>query len=183
MIHSPIISPLRRKVLPVKDLDGEFQISSDTVREIYDVLRWQSSDGQSMDGNEGLVFLAGRQDQSFTCYSTIVVPQVRNTYGSVYVDAKDFGKCAKRARRDNLQILAQLHSHPGDCCHHSDGDDKLIILPFEGMLSIVVPHYGHYDLPLQQCGIHQHHKGSWYLCTDESVARQFYITPSKIIVK
>jgi len=34
-----------------------------------------------------------------------------------------------------MGILCQVHSHPGSDTRHSDGDDELVLLPFEGMLS------------------------------------------------
>ena len=138
---------------------------------------------RSAANGSGLVFLAGDRTEYETAYSTVVVPVVRNTHGSVFVDAKEFGKCAKRARQENLLILAQLHSHPGSCCQHSDGDDQLIMLPFEGMLSIVVPNYGEVDVPFVKCGVHQLRNGVWHLCTEESVRKQFKTTPSLIVVE
>lgn len=178
-----IRSPLRDSPLPTTKLEGQFRIAADTVWRIYEVLRRQSAHGPSDSGNEGLVFLAGNRTDRETVYSTVIVPAVRNTHSSVFVDAKEFGKCAKRARQDNLLILAQLHSHPGSCCHHSDGDDRLIMLPFEGMLSIVVPNYGEVDVPFENCGVHQLRDGVWHFCTEKSVRKHFKIIPSVIVVQ
>ena len=182
MNRKSIRSPLRDNPLPIAKLEGKFRIASDSVQRIYEVLRWQSANGSSDSGNEGLVYLAGERTDNETFYSTVIVPTVRNTHGSVFVDAKEFGKCAKRARQQGLLVLAQLHSHPGSCCHHSDGDDRLITLPFEGMLSIVVPNYGAEDVPLEKCGVHQNRNGVWHLCTEESVRENFTTTPSILVV-
>ena len=53
-----------------------------------------------------------------------------------------FADVARRARSMHLGILAQVHSHPGADTRHSDGDDELVVMPFENMLSLVAPHYG-----------------------------------------
>ena len=107
--------------------------------------------------------------------TTVVTPEVRNDFGSVFVTPQDFGRAAKRARALGAQILCQVHSHPGDCCHHSDGDDKLIILPFEGMLSIVMPNYGREEAPIEYWGIHQFSEATWHWCDGLSVTNNFHI--------
>jgi hypothetical protein len=182
VVRSGIRSPLRKTLLPTTDLAGDFLITERTVEDIFNTLRQQSQEGPASDGNEGLVFLAGWRTDLLVFYSTVIGPRVQNNYGSVFVTAAEFGHCAKRARHATVQILAQVHSHPDTCCHHSDGDDKLIILPFEGMLSVVVPHYGTHDVPLTQCGIHQYRKGAWCLCTESSVQEHFITAPSSILV-
>ncbi len=66
-----------------------------------------------------------------------------------------------------LGLLAQVHSHPGEDARHSDGDDKMVVAPYQGMLSIVVPHYGHVGMtPLSEVGVHQFQDGHWVLCSE-----------------
>jgi len=48
----------------------------------------------------------------------------------------------RAARRLGLAVMAQVHSHPGADTRHSDGDDELIVLPREGMFSLVIGRYG-----------------------------------------
>ena len=65
-----------------------------------------------------------------------------------------------------LGLLAQVHSHPGDDARHSDGDDVLVLMPYEEMLSIVVPRYGDLGIwPISMCGVHQFQQRVWRLCT------------------
>jgi proteasome lid subunit RPN8/RPN11 len=175
-----INSPLRKTLLPTSTLMGDFLLSEHTVQVVFDALRHQSQQGPSSRGNEGLVFLAGWRTETLVFYSTVIAPRVRNDFGSVFVEAGEFGRCAKQARNTGLQILAQVHSHPGSCCHHSDGDDKLIILPFEGMLSVVVPNYAIQDVSLAQCGVHQYQRRTWCLCDDYSVRAHLITAPSSI---
>ena len=44
--------------------------------------------------------------------------------------------------RAGLELIGQVHSHPGRFVGHSDGDDERALMPYDGFLSIVVPHYG-----------------------------------------
>lgn len=165
----------------MSNLLGSFVISDALVRTVFQVLRQQSKEGPDIRGNEGLLFLAGTQEGNQTFYSTAVVPKVKNTRGSVFVDAAEYGNCGRTARKSGLQILAQVHSHPGNCCHHSDGDDKLIVMPFDGMLSIVIPNYGRSLTPIHTWGVHQRRGRTWYLCRPESVESSFVIAPLVLV--
>jgi proteasome lid subunit RPN8/RPN11 len=84
------------------------------------------------------------------------------------------------ARQHGLGILCQVHSHPGKDTRHSDGDDGLVLLPFEGMLSVVVPDFGIGFKAVSQCGVHQFQKGRWVLCDPDSVARGVLIVPVEV---
>jgi proteasome lid subunit RPN8/RPN11 len=39
------------------------------------------------------------------------------------------------------QVIGQVHSHPGSAVGHSEVDDKFVIAPSPGILSIVVPQF------------------------------------------
>ena len=76
--------------------------------------------------------------------------------------AEEIGRLGRRARALGLAVVAQVHSHPGSDTRHSDGDDKLVLMPHEGMLSLVVAHYGSGPLrPDQGAGFHQYQNGRW----------------------
>jgi hypothetical protein len=63
-----------------------------------------------------------------------------------------------------------VHSHPGNDTRHSDGDDELILLPYQGMFSLVVGDYGHGRLPQAQgSGLHQFQDGRWVRVTDDAL--------------
>lgn len=178
-----IESPLRDYPLPVSNIRGAFSISDTLVHTVFQVLNQQSKEGSDASGNEGLVFLAGMQVDDSTIYTTVIIPRIDNTRGSVFVDAGEYGNCGRLARKAGLQILAQVHSHPGSCCHHSDGDDMLIVMPFEGMLSLVMPHYGRRATPLNEWGVHQRRGRTWFLCRPASVDAAFTVTPTYLVSK
>jgi proteasome lid subunit RPN8/RPN11 len=61
-----------------------------------------------------------------------------------------------------LAVLGQVHSHPGGDTRHSDGDDDLIVLPHEGMFSLVVGRYGDGSVdPRDGAGLHQFQDRRW----------------------
>jgi proteasome lid subunit RPN8/RPN11 len=77
-------------------------------------------------------------------------------------DAGAMGSVAEKARSYRLAVIAQVHSHPGGDTRHSDGDDDLIFMPFEGMFSLVVASYGNGQVePRAGAGLHQFQDGRW----------------------
>jgi hypothetical protein len=94
-------------------------------------------------------------------YLSVVAPATDHGPQRVLFDARGFGEAVQSARERGLCLLAQVHTHPGDEAWHSDGDDKLIPLPFEGMLSLVAPRYGADLHRLEVLVVHQFQDGRW----------------------
>jgi hypothetical protein len=78
-----------------------------------------------------------------------------------------------------LQILAQVHGHPGDWVGHSAGDNRGAFMAYEGYYSVVVPNYGLQGLlPLSRCGVHRFDKGRFVRLPAEDVSKQFVVAPA-----
>ncbi|MFN8630061.1 MAG: hypothetical protein U0838_06955 [Chloroflexota bacterium] len=110
---------------------------------------------------------AGWQLEGSTLIEFAVVPRSDHGWGHVRVGERDVLAAARAARGYGAGILAQVHSHPGRDTRHSDGDDELVLMPFEGMWSVVVAEYGlgmgggRLDV-----GIHQRQGRRWTAVTD-----------------
>jgi proteasome lid subunit RPN8/RPN11 len=91
--------------------------------------------------HEGVSFLLGRTDQQTVVCMLAVRPNARTTSGSFYVPAPEMAKVVGFATDLGLQIVAQVHTHPGRA-YHSDGDEEGANIRYEGFVSIVVPNYG-----------------------------------------
>jgi proteasome lid subunit RPN8/RPN11 len=126
----------------------------------------QASSGR--DGrHEGLVFWLGRTIDTTTIVVAVATPPTDSGPGRVMVDEQDVGDSARAARAHGLGLVAQVHSHPGFDTRHSDGDDRLILMPFEGMFSLVVADFGRGALlPSGGAGLHQFQDGKWVHVTD-----------------
>jgi len=99
--------------------------------------------------------------------------------GRVHLDEHAVGATARSARAHSLGVVAQVHSHPGYDTRHSDGDDQLVLMPFEGMFSLVVADFGRGSLlPAEGAGLHQHQGGRW-VKVDESA---LHVIPSLIAI-
>jgi proteasome lid subunit RPN8/RPN11 len=88
----------------------------------------------------------------------------------VLIAEAEVGRMSRRARSMGLAIVAQVHSHPGHDTRHSDGDDTLILMPFEGLFSLVVGRYGDGSLlPAEGAGLHQYQDRRWVLISPPSL--------------
>lgn len=161
----------RTRPWPVDDLRGKFIVT----REVLEATSRVLMDYGQLEGfgHEGLVFWCGHRCEEVTAIVQVVAPATDHGPGHVSADRDAVGLAARAARGAGLGIVAQVHSHPGGDGRHSDGDDELILLPFEGMLSIVIPNFGASFSAIDQACVHQFQAGQWVLCRHDSVAKGF----------
>lgn len=161
----------RRQPLPLRELRGQFVLAPGLLAETRRALVSFALAGIDNGGHEGMTFWAGHRDGDWTCLMQSIVPDADHGPGHVSADRRAVGAAARAARSRQLGILAQVHSHPGDDARHSDGDDELVLMPFENMLSIVAPRFGLTLVSLDQACVHQFQDGRWVLCSAASVAK------------
>jgi len=164
--------------LPVRPLQGNYAITDAAVDAAQQLLpTYRGADG----AHEGIAFLAGIETPSKTLLLATITPQADHGPGHVSCSAAEVLRTSRAARANGLAVLAQLHTHPGPITFHSVGDDSMVLLPFEGMLSIVAPYYGRFGLrPLDSLGVHQFQGGRWVLCERSTVRARFRIVPSSL---
>lgn len=170
----------RTRDLPVAELEGKFFVASQVITATQQALQKFALDGIKDGGHEGMVFWAGREFGDETIFLQAVVPDAEHSYGRVHASQNAVGSAARVARAVNLGLLCQVHSHPGSDTRHSDGDDDLILLPFEGMLSIVIANFGIGFNALAQTSVHQFQRGRWVLCSRSSVERGITVVPAEV---
>jgi proteasome lid subunit RPN8/RPN11 len=170
----------RERPLPLGALQGAFRVVEPVITETQVALQKFALAGIRDGGHEGMVFWAGRAIGDLTLFLQVIVPNAEHSRQRVHASKEAVAAAARIARQQGLGILCQVHSHPGSDTRHSDGDDELILLPFEGMLSIVVPNYGIGLRSIYQCGIHQFQSGSWVLCDASSVRQGIELIPTGV---
>jgi proteasome lid subunit RPN8/RPN11 len=175
-------SVYRTRPLPVGDLRGSFILAESIIPATRDALVSFALAGIHEGGHEGMAFWAGLENRELhsTVILEVIVPDAEHSSGRVMASAEAVGRAARAARSHGLGILCQAHSHPGCDTRHSDGDDRLILLPFEGMLSIVVPEFGIHFAHLNEASVHQFQDGIWVLCSAASVAANIVIAPARM---
>lgn len=168
----------RESCLPRGELRGRFLISEGAVLEASRLLpTYRGPDGD----HEGIVFWYGHCDNDLAVITTAVAPSADHSRGRVHVPAGSMAKIGPILRAHGVALCAQLHTHPGGGTVHSDTDDQMVHMPFEDMLSVVVPHYGRFGLlPLDGLGVHQFQDGVWKLMSPASVAGSMTIASSGI---
>lgn len=164
---------LRRTPLPEAPARGRLIVTEAAAKQTNGHLQqFSGEDGR----HEGLVLWLGRRVGEDTIISAVATPKVRHTRGSVRLGHYAMGLASKAARRVGLSLLVQVHSHPGADTRHSDGDDEMVLLPFEGSFSLVVGLYGDQPIePSDKLGLHQFQDGRWVLV--RPVAGAFLLVP------
>ena len=167
---------IRTRPLPNRRLHHQFLIAPDLVDHTRKALSTFYEAGRADGGHEGICFWAGREGSRATTLNEVIVPVARHGPLGVFVSAGDFADATDKAHAMGLGILAQVHSHPGWDTRHSDGDDDLIIMPFENMLSLVAPFFGRTVRFITEFSVHQFQNHRWVLCSRKSVLANFCLT-------
>jgi len=77
---------------------------------------------------------------------------------------------------DDLRLLAQVHSHPGDFVEHSPYDDEMA--SSRRALSLIFPRYGRLNLRWAEgVGVHEWQDDYWHLLTPAQALTRVVIVP------
>ena len=168
----------RKRELDSADLLAPVLVTEQAVAATEQLLpTYRGTDGD----HEGIVYWCGPESKSEILITTAFAPKAEHTRGSVYCDESSIGETMRCARGYALAIRAQVHSHPGPGSVHSDGDDDLVLTPWQGMLSSVVPRFGHHGLrPLASLGIHQYQEGCWMLIDCANARERITVVPGAV---
>lgn len=166
----------RTKPLPAAQGVGCLIVSASVVRRTNELLR---EAGDRQPPHEGLVWWIGRTVEPDSLVVSCCSPQVDSGPQHVLADEASVRSASRASRRLRLGVIAQVHSHPGDDTRHSDGDDDLVLMPFERMYSLVVARYGRRSvLPADGASLHQYRDGRWArICNPEAV---FIVAPDEV---
>jgi proteasome lid subunit RPN8/RPN11 len=149
----------RTRPLPRRPAVGKLLVPESVLTQTRTLLR---AAGTRHAPHEGLVWWLGRHIDGDTIVLACHAPACTSGRQFVRADAAATGAAARAARALRLGVVAQVHSHPGSDTRHSDGDDDLILMPYEGMFSLVVANYGNRSLlPQEGAGLHQLQNGQW----------------------
>lgn len=112
-------------------------------------------------GHEGIAYLLGLTNGDSTVIVAAIRPESHTTVGSFNVSSVAMARVVRTANNVGLQVVGQVHTHPGSA-YHSGGDDDGARIAYDGYVSIVVPDYGR-ELPsLRGAAVYsyRHHKFS-----------------------
>ncbi|MCX6543517.1 MAG: Mov34/MPN/PAD-1 family protein [Acidobacteria bacterium] len=150
-----------------------FWVTTDVLNRTMEILR-QSRDADGP--HEGVAYWAGRRIGHECVITTCIAPATRTTYASFDTSAHTNARVVMYLTRAGLQLLGQVHSHPGRLVDHSDGDDERAIMPYHGFVSVVVPHFARRGMrPLSICGVHVFEGTRFRRLTDSEVEAEFRV--------
>lgn len=165
----------RTRPLPEAAAVGHLVVPDVVVERTCDLL---SEAGRQTPPHEGLVWWMGRNVGNDTLVVACHRPNCSSGPQFVFTDENAAGDASLAARRLRLGVVAQVHSHPGDDTRHSDGDDDLVLMPYEGMFSLVVGDYGGGAVhPEDGAGLHQYQQGRWVIVRDPAVV----VVPTEVM--
>jgi len=114
---------------------------------------------------ESGAFLLGRRTArsvkviGYRCYDDLD-PTSLDT-GAVNFHAQGYAALWAHCRKKRLEVLADVHTHPGDFIQQSDIDRAHPMIPQVGHVAIILPHFGNITKwSLRDAGIYQY-KGNF----------------------
>lgn len=107
--------------------------------------------------HEGICYLLGLSNSISTHICSAIRPESITTPGSFEVGKLSMAKVVRKASKNNLHVVGQLHTHPRKA-YHSQGDDSGASIAYNGFISIVVPDYGIHLPSLKGAAIYRYTK-------------------------
>jgi hypothetical protein len=168
----------RTTLLPIGPNRGRLFVPESVANETGNALQlFHGRDGR----HEGLVYWAGVRKNGVTTALSMILPLTDHSSQRVMASEAAVGSVSRKARSIGLSIVAQVHTHGGNDTRHSDGDDYLVLMPFEGFYSLVVGGYG--DSPIRWpggLGLHQYQDRRW-MQIDWRCADAFTVVPTRVV--
>jgi proteasome lid subunit RPN8/RPN11 len=129
---------------------------------------------------EGLVLWVGNISGDYAEIRRIAVPDqtpLKSEHGVGYfVEADVLFTLNRRLSQAQLQLIAQVHSHPSDA-YHSETDDRYAIVTANGGLSLVVPNFGNAPPDPTQWAVYRLFSGVWKELQPDEVRSTIIVSP------
>jgi len=161
--------------VPSQDPVGLVWVHESVIRKTVAVLQ---ASGDPHDPHEGIVYWAGRRLAGEAVVTTCIAPAARTTRASFETSSLTNAKVVMYLATAGLELIGQVHSHPGEFIDHSKGDDRRALMPYPGFLSVVVPSYARGGmLPLTICGVHAFQDSKFRRLSGSEIDARFRIVP------
>jgi proteasome lid subunit RPN8/RPN11 len=112
--------------------------------------------------HEGVAYLLGRTDGVSTLAVLAIKPEAKTSPGSFEVDSAAMARIVRTAADMGLQVVGQVHTHPGQA-FHSNGDVSGARIAYSGYISIVFPSHGRYLPSLEKSAVFFYKSGQGFL--------------------
>lgn len=125
------------------------------------------------EGCEAFVLWAGKRDGDvFNVLAMLVPRQTAHRTSSgllVAVDGEELFRINVWLYENGMQLLAQLHAHPGEA-YHSDTDDAYPIVTQAGGLSLVLPDFAVRPFAISDMAAYRLYESGWVRLSQPELA-------------
>jgi hypothetical protein len=151
------------------------------VERLLRTYRGNKDDEGRAEEHEGIVYLGGLEVASGSVVLVALSPSAVTTIGSFRTDIDANTAVVAALGNLGMTLVGQVHSHPGTCVDHSDGDDDGALVRFPGYWSLVVPSFARSGMrPLDRCGVHLFRDGKFRRLTKMAVEMRVHLVPSSL---
>lgn len=132
---------------------NSIELSQENLEKAYKFLRYAGNKGI-----EGICLFAGQMEETTFFIKETIIPS-QKVYileqGLMYaVESDVLHNLNVWLYENNMQLIAQIHSHPGEA-YHSLADDRYPIVDSYGGISIVVPDFASGEVSLLNTAIYR----------------------------
>jgi len=124
----------------------------------------------------GLLWYGTRSSEELAVAVLTGIPKQTNAKRNFDISADDLA-ALNRAMAEDLVVVAQVHTHPGEGTEHSPWDDAKIVS--RKIFSLVFPRYGS-GLSLPESSVHEFVDGEWRALDAVDAARRVTLAPDSI---
>lgn len=133
---------------------------------------------RTVSGVERVAYLDGFRAGEALIVTTLTIPDAELNPGFFTVGAGSMSQAGRHFRQFGMSRLAQVHTHGGAGCRHSQYDDEHPYSQRAGAISIVLPNHAT-ERPGPLDGIvHIREGDGWVALTTEDAARLIRVVPS-----
>lgn len=129
-------------------------------------------------GCEGVALWVGRPTGAVFLVSDVVLPAqsgIKSDEGLAYVvESHALHRLNVWLHKEELRLIAQIHSHPGEA-YHSETDDLFPIVTTAGGFSLVVPYFGRGLPSLAQFAAYRLSDNGWREMPPTEVSKTFQV--------
>ena len=149
-------------------------LSQEKLKKAYKFLKYVGAKGV-----EGICLFAGKMDETMFIIKEVIIP-IQKGYileqGLMYaVDSEELHNLNVWLYENEMQLIAQIHSHPREA-YHSLADDRYPIVDSYGGISIVVPNFASGEVSLFDTVIYRLSLNkTWDKLTSQEVKSLFII--------
>ena len=124
----------------------------------------------------GLLWYGTRSSDDVALAILVGIPVQTNAKRSFDISADDLA-ALNRAVPEELVVVAQIHTHPGEGTEHSPWDDEKIVS--RKIFSLVFPRHGS-GLLLPESSVHEFVDGKWRVLDPADARRRVALAPDSV---